>query len=306
MSDPITSKTSHPSYVLITPVRDEAATIELTIESVVRQTVTPSEWVIVSDGSIDRTHEIVEAYARRYPWIRLIKRERTQVRSFATVVHNTEAGIRQLTFQDYEYLGLLDADVTFAHDYFEQLISRLENDPAIGLCGGVVYDIGTPMRPPRNREDIPGAVQFYTRKCFDSLGGLCPVPEGGWDALTCTTARMNGFRTTLFVDLVVQHLKPRNIAYGNPLRRKWQMGLRDYAIGYHPLFEFIKCLSRLTEPPLMGFLAWWAGYCSGPLRRRHRVVPPQVIAHLRSEQSHRLRRFFLRQRDAFALPLFHG
>jgi hypothetical protein len=117
---------------------------------------------------------------------------------------------------------------------------------------------------------------------------------------------MNGFRTELFLDLEVQHLKPRNIAYGNPLRRKWQMGLREYAIGYHPLFGFIKCLGRVAEPPPLGFLAWWLGYCYGALRRHPRVVPPRVIAHMRSEQSHRLRRFLLRQDESLSSPVFHG
>ena len=40
-----------PAYVLITPARNEAQFIELTIKSVVSQTVRPLKWVIVSDGS---------------------------------------------------------------------------------------------------------------------------------------------------------------------------------------------------------------------------------------------------------------
>ena len=40
-----------PSYVLITPARNEADYIELTLKSVVSQTLRPLKWVIVSDGS---------------------------------------------------------------------------------------------------------------------------------------------------------------------------------------------------------------------------------------------------------------
>jgi len=46
-------------YVLITAARNEEAYIEKTIKSVISQTILPKKWVIVSDGSTDRTDEIV-------------------------------------------------------------------------------------------------------------------------------------------------------------------------------------------------------------------------------------------------------
>jgi hypothetical protein len=212
------------------------------------------------------------------------------------VVHNTEAGIRHLESVDYCYLGLLDADVTFQTDYFEQLMRRFEADPALGVGGGVVIDIGLPRdRFPKNRIDVPGAVQFFRPECFDSIGGLMPIPEGGWDGISCAMARMNGYKTCLFTDLVVDHLKPRNSSEGGVVRRKWQMGVRDHALGYHPVFESVKCFSRLRNPPLMiGALAWWIGYCVAFLRRRERMVPGPVVEYMRNEQWTRLRGVFTR------------
>lgn len=279
-------------YVLVTPVRDEEVTIGKTICSVILQTVTPREWVIVSDGSTDRTEDIVRAAAVEHPWIRLLPLPNRPGRSFAAVVHNTEAGIRHLETRDYSFLGLLDADVEFEPDYFAQLSSRFHTNPRLGLAGGVVIDVGLPRdRFPRNRIDVPGAVQFFRRECFERIGGLIPIPEGGWDGMTCAMARMRGYETKLFTDLVVDHLKPRNISEGGVVRRKWQMGLRDYAAGYHPLFEFAKCVSRLNNPPLLiGAAAWWIGYCMATLQRRKRVVPPAVVEFIRSEQWVRMSR----------------
>ena len=97
--------------------------------------------------------------------------------------------------------------------------------------------------------DVPGAVQFFRRECFESLGGLIAIPEGGWDALTCAVARLRGYETRLFTDLIVDHHKPRNIAHGGHLRRLWQMGVRDYGLGYHTLFEFVKCCGKLHHRP---------------------------------------------------------
>jgi hypothetical protein len=278
----------------VTPARDEAQSIVQTMQSVAGQSIAPDQWVIVSDGSIDGTDELVESFARNHAWIRLIRRPRRSGRNFAAVVENTEIGIRSLEGQTYGYLGLLDADVVLPPHYFERLISQFAQNSRLGLAGGVVVDVDKPESPlPRNRHDVPGAVQFYRRECFERLGGLIPVPEGGWDGLACAVARMRGFKTELFADLVVQHLKPRNSAAGGSLRRKWQMGVRDYAAGYDPLFELVKCVARFSEPPVgLGTTASWLGYSAAALTRRSRVVPADVVRYLRREQRTRLKRFF--------------
>ena len=281
-------------FVLVTPVKDEEKLIGQTIESAVAHSALPKEWVIVSDGSTDRTNDIIREWAKNHSWIRLLALKPRPGRSFAAVVHNTEAGIRHLECKDYAFLGLLDSDVTFQPDYFEQLIRRFDAEPALGLAGGVVIDVGLPQdRFPRNRIDVPGAVQFFRRECFERIGGLIPIPEGGWDGMTCAMARMHGYETKLFTDLVVDHHKPRNISEGGVVRRKWQMGLRDYASGYHPLFEAVKCVSRLKNPPLViGAVAWWTGYCSALLRRHPRILDASIVAYIRCEQMKRLTGFF--------------
>ena len=277
-------------YVLVTPVKNEVTLIGGTIASVVAQTVLPSEWVIVSDGSTDGTDEIIAKAAAVHPWIKLVRMPPRDGRCFAAVVHVTEHGIRSLSCTEYGFLGLLDSDVTFQNDYFERLMACFSESPRLGLAGGVVIDVGHPRDQfPRNRQDVPGAVQFFRRECFESLGGLIPIPEGGWDGMTCVMARMNGFETRLITDLVVDHHKPRNISQGGVVRRKWQMGVRDYAAGYHPLFELVKCVSRVTDPPfLVGSIAWLVGYLNSTLRRSPRVVPPHVIAYFQREQKDRL------------------
>ena len=59
------------SYVLITPARNEESNIEKAIKTVISQTILPRKWVIVSDGSTDRTDDIVKQYAQQNSWIEL-------------------------------------------------------------------------------------------------------------------------------------------------------------------------------------------------------------------------------------------
>jgi len=286
------AKSNHRSaYSLVTPVYNEEAHIGRTIDAVVKQSILPLEWIIVSDGSTDQTDKIVARASLKYPWIRLLSVEDNPGVGFARVVNNTEYGISQLRNQSYQYLGLLDADVTFQCNYFEELLQRFIEEPKLGLAGGVVIDIGLPRNQfPLNRIDVPGATQFFRRTCFESIGRLIPIPEGGWDGMTCAVARMKGYKTHLITDLVVDHHKPRNISQGGLLKRKYQMGMRDYAVGYHPLFELVKCISRTIRdrPLFFASAAWFSGYVAASLRRRKRIVPKTLIAHVQKEQLSRL------------------
>ncbi len=279
------------AYVLITAVRDEGATIGITIDSVRTQTRLPAEWVIVDDGSTDKTTAIVATAAAQCGWLRHLQLPHRPERSFSAMVSAIKAGKERLSCVDYEYIGLLDGDLRLERDYFAAVLQHFQEHPRLGLAGGRVVDPDEDAgQLPHNRADVPGAVQLFRRRCYEQVRGYLPIPEGGFDAIACAHARMCGFETQLLPDLVVAHLKPRNASAGGRLRRKWQLGVRDYALGYHPLFELAKCLGRLREPPVvLGAIAWWTGYAGRALARRPRVVPAELVAYLRREQMDRLR-----------------
>ena len=283
-------------YVLITPVRNEERTVEATLRSVLQQNILPAEWVIVSDESTDRTDEILARYAAQHRFIQVLRLTGRPSRNFASVVFAVESGLAALRTKDYGFIGLLDADVRFAQDYYERMLALFAADPQLGLAGGLTLDIvdGKPVRHRQNLQDVAGAVQFFRRKCFESLGGLTAIPEGGWDAITCVKARMNGFKTATFPDLLVDHLKPRNVSEGNLLRRNWQLGVRDYALGYHPLFLVAKCCARtLKSPPLVSAAAHFVGYSWAAVRRSERILPKELVGYIRQEQLARLMPFNL-------------
>src|SRR6201996_1311307 len=111
--------TNRLKYVLVSPARNEEDYIELTIKSVINQTVLPAKWVIVSDGSTDRTDEIVKKYAAEYPWIELVRRPERKVRHFAGKVDCFNSGYERLKDIPYDVIGSLDADISFEPVYFE-------------------------------------------------------------------------------------------------------------------------------------------------------------------------------------------
>ena len=80
-------------YVLITAARNEAAVITQTLDAVVAQSTLPARWVIVDDGSTDDTPSIVETYARKYSFIKLVRRPPRDRRSFAGKAHAVNAAL---------------------------------------------------------------------------------------------------------------------------------------------------------------------------------------------------------------------
>src|SRR5216684_1499213 len=128
-----------PAYVLITPARNEAKFIELTLKSVVAQTVLPLKWVIVSDGSTDGTDDIVNKYLAERPWMELIRMPERRERHFAGKVHAFNAGYAKVKKLSYDFIGNLDGDITFDRDYLAFLLRKFADNPRLGV-GGTPYE----------------------------------------------------------------------------------------------------------------------------------------------------------------------
>src|ERR1700733_8859630 len=181
-----------PTYVLITPARNEAAFIAQTIRSVVAQTARPIKWVIVSDGSTDGTDEIVKTSAPAYPWIELIRMPERQERHFAGKVHAFNAGYAAVKGISYQMIGSVDADVSFDEDYFSFLLQKLEEDPKRGIVGTAFIEDTDYTYDYRfvNIEHVTGTCQLFRRECFEEIGGYEPVKDGGVDYIAVVKARM--------------------------------------------------------------------------------------------------------------------
>lgn len=281
------------SYVLITPARNEEDFIGETIRSVISQTVLPKRWVIVSDGSTDRTDDIVQSHAAGLEWIQFVRRTRAEGRDFAAKVHAFNAGHEMLKGQDYGIIGCLDADLSFGKDYFEYLLYQFARDPELGVAGtpfveeeGLHYDYRY-----ANIEHVSGGCQMFRRRCFEDIGGYLPIQGGGIDWVAVTTARMKGWRTRTFTRKVAFHHRKMGTGSGGVLSAKFRLGREDYYLGSHPLWEILRALYQMRyRPYVLGGLSILLGYTVSAVRGIDRQVPADLVAFHRDEQMRRLRR----------------
>jgi len=284
-----------PKYVLITPARNEAESIELTISSVVAQTIRPVKWVIVSDGSTDGTDDIVRKYMTDHPWIELVRMPDRRERHFAGKVHAFNAGYARVQHLEYDVIGSLDADISFDEDYFSFLLCKLTENHALGL-------VGTPFKDGPNSiydyrfvsiEHVSGACQLFRRECFEQVGGYVPVKGGCIDHIAVISARMKGWKTRTFTEKVCLHHRPMGTAQDSVLMARFRNGRKDYVIGNHPVWELCRATYQMTKKPVvLGGLMLVSGYVWALMRRVERPVSPELVAFYRREQMHRLKMFF--------------
>lgn len=276
-------------YVIITPVKDEEKYIEYTIKSVIKQTIKPLEWVIVDDGSIDKTREIIEGYSRQHKWIRGVYGGNHGPRTAG--IRHIKAfyeGYARLGSTTWDFIVKLDGDLSFDEDYFERCLAYFKENPRLGIGGGVILNVFNGKLIPEKHPlfHVRGATKIYRRQCWDDIGGLIISPC--YDTLDEVKANMMGYETQSFTNLKLIHHRYTGKAYG-----RWgnsvKNGLGDYISGYHPLFMIIKCAKRFIQKPYsIDAFGLLHGYISGYIKNVPQVPDEALIKYLRQQQLRRL------------------
>jgi biofilm PGA synthesis N-glycosyltransferase PgaC len=293
------------NYVLITPARNEAQYIDLTLRSMIAQSRTPLKWVIVSDGSTDGTDEIVRGYMAEYPWIELLRMAERQERHFAGKVHAFNAGYDRVKELAFDVVGNLDADVSFEPDHFEYLIEKMQENPELGVAGAPFRE-GNFQYDYRftNIENVWGGCQLFRRGCFESIGGYMPLKGGCIDHVAVLSARMHGWQTRTFTEKVCLHHRQMGTAMQGALKARFKTGVKDYTVGNHPLWELVRATYQMRNRPfVIGGLALGSGYAWSLVRRAEVPLSSDLVAFVRREQMNRLKKFFGRKSRAAGNPV---
>jgi glycosyltransferase involved in cell wall biosynthesis len=275
-------------YAIVTPVKNEEKFLGGMVASVTGQTILPKRWIIVNDGSTDRTGEIIREAESRWDWIAGVTIAATggpRKPGGESVVHH---GLKRLDLSEYDYLARLDGDISFGPDYIECLFREFEADSRLGIASGVCFGLrnGRLVEEKNPRFHTRGALKTYRVRCFREIGGL--ETGLGWDIVDEIRANMLGWRTRNFPELKVVHHRPTMTASG-ALQGKVNTGIANYFAGYHPLFLLARAVRNMVRPPYVLGGLWMAyGYLSGYLKSLPRVRDPELIRYVRRQQWNRL------------------
>jgi biofilm PGA synthesis N-glycosyltransferase PgaC len=285
-------------YVLVTPARNEEAVIRFTLDSVVSQTRRPERWMIVDDGSTDRTAAIVEEYRQRHRWIDLVRRAPRADRSFAGKAHAVNAALQSLLDQglQFDVFGNLDADVSFAPDYIAFLLERFAEDPKLGVAGTPFTqdgDYDSTRDSFEGHNYVAGPCQLFRLQCFRDIGGYVANHAGGVDWIAVMTARMKGWTVRAFPGKRFHHHRPLGTAERNRIEAMFSYGQKDYYLGGSPLWQILRAGYQTTKRPfVVGGLSLLVGYAWASITQVPRVVSPELIRFHRADQMRKLRAVF--------------
>lgn len=277
-------------YVIVSPCRDEATHMRRTLDSVAAQSVPPALWVVVDDGSTDETPRILEEYARRLPFLRVVRNPDRGRRAVGPgVVEAFYRGLEGVDLDAFDYVCKLDMDLDLPPRYFEHLVRRMEAEPRLGCTSGKPW-----FHHPRTGALLPEAIgdevsvggsKFYRVACFREIGGF--VREVMWDGIDCHRARMLGWivESVDADELRFLHLRPMGSSHKGIWTGRVRDGFGQWFMGTSPLFVLARAVYRLPRhPAILGSVAMLWGYVASAARRAPRYADPEFRRFLRRYQ----------------------
>jgi len=256
---------------------------------VVAQSIKPVLWIIVDDGSTDSTPDILNSYADKHKFIKIVKRENRGHRSVGPgVIEAFYSGYDNIEIDDFDFICKLDLDLDLPPKYFEILMQRFHENPRIGTCSGKPYYINDKNKMISEKcgdENSVGMTKMFRRKCFNQIGGF--VKQVMWDAIDGHKCRMLGWIACSWdePDLRFIHLRPMGSSQNNMLTGRMRHGYGQYFMGTSFTYMTVSALYRMTRPPvLIGGFAMWIGYIKSMIFKVERLNDPEFRKFLREYQ----------------------
>lgn len=279
---------SRQNYILITPAKNEEESITKCIESIINQTVTPTLWVLVDDGSTDRTPEIIGEAEEKYPYIKRIRLAKGKMDLGLHYAHVCKRGFDYaIEFCKkkgiyWNYISLLNADIIVEKDYFENLIEEFEKDPDLGIASGGTWSFhGREYIQEKVRRDIPsGAARLWKRRCFEETSGY--VITYAPDTVSMVKAKLRGWKTKRFERFKSYQTRPTSSAEGLWKGYKFR-GEETYYLCYHPIHILLRGLKYLLQPKFYLSFAYLSGYLGCFIHKKPRIEDEEIKNYFREQ-----------------------
>ena len=277
------------SHVVVTPSRDETDFLPDLVHSMANQSITPSEWIIVSHNSRKGAKDFLSEVSNKYNWISVVSIDDESKRKRGSQIAKlVNIGLSQ-TSTDWDFLSKIDADMILPDDYFEKIFSKFSKYQRLGIASGTCFlqTKITKKIEKVSKDHTRGGLKTYRRTCFEEIGGIQEID--GWDGVDNLTAQMNDWVTSSFSDIQVQHQRMTG-SHSGLISGCFESGRFAHTMGYFPPFMIARSLHRMSSKPIfIGGISMFIGYLYSILTRQKRVTEPEVVEFLRKKQKNRLK-----------------
>jgi poly-beta-1,6-N-acetyl-D-glucosamine synthase len=285
------------SYALVTPAKNEVANLRRLATAVASQTVLPTRWIIVDNGSTDATRTVAGELAASHEWIDVLDAPGGVMAPGAPVVRAFHVGLTALGAKLPNIVVKLDADVSFESDYFERQLGAFVEDQKLGISSGVCYELEDGTWTPKHVTvgHVRGAARAYRAEC---LRAVLPLPEAfGWDGVDELKANVLGWRTYIAADLPFYHHRLVGARDGARTKRWLAEGRCAHYMGYAVSYLVARTIGRALRDRDVAVLAMLWGFVLAKLAREPVLEDHAVREYLRRQQ--RIRHLPARMLESF-------
>jgi glycosyltransferase involved in cell wall biosynthesis len=304
------------NYALVTPCKNEEWNLPNLIKSVMAQTIRPALWVIVDDGSTDKSAEILNQLEKKHEWVKVIHLKENKEYLGVHYSYVINEGFDYIKKQvkknniNWEFIGILDADNIPEPEYFEKIINEFAENPKLGIASGATceltenishvledksnkFDITNPefwatypfSLIKKNtgtalRTDLPmGSARLWRKECFIETGGRFENINGP-DAISNIRAKIKGWETIRFPEIKVIERSAMS-AQGNWYGYK-DRGRTNYVYNLPLYVILLKALKYSSRKPHYKGIAYLYGYFGSLITKAEQIKDEEIRRYYRS------------------------
>ena len=220
-------------FYIVIPAHNEEGFIELALQSLINQSLSPSKVVVVDDNSTDTTASIVTDLSKQHPWISLVSNTSSEAHlPGGKIINAFYKGFNSLD-SEYDVICKYDADNIFPENYLETLAKHYQNNPRLGMVAGhcFIEQHGSwVLEDLTSKDHIRGGLKAYRKDCFLEIGGL--KTSMGWDTIDELLALYYGWEFKTDDSLHVKHLKPTGANYNKNAKHLQGIALYKMRCGF--------------------------------------------------------------------------
>lgn len=286
------------SYVLVTPAKNEQESLTECIKSVINQSKKPLIWVIIDDGSTDKTPQIIKNAENNYEWIKCIRLDSRDRDLGIHIAKICNIGLNFVTKSckskdiEFKYIGILDADIILDKNYYENLIDKFSSNPKLGIISGsttclvdgkLIY-----MDQPN---DLPsGAARLWRKECFADTGYDLTYAS---DSVSTVKAKLRGWETKRYFEY--PFIQYRLTASANGVWNGWKsIGERNYYIGFPLSYAILKSIKYAFKSPYYLGIAYLLGYLTFLLKKKQ-THDKEILNYYRHTRPYETRTKYYRK-----------
>ena len=275
-------------HVVVTPSRNDEIHLRELFNSMVNQTLPPSEWVIVLHNPKENISQSLQSDFFSFKWISIATvNDDSKRKRGAQIARMVNFGISQLSSK-WDYLSKIDADMTLPRDYFEQIFSEFSENPNLGIASGSCYIVENNSRKKEkvSENHTRGGLKTYRGECYDQICGIREVD--GWDGVDNIVAQMRGWETMNFPKIEVLHGRRTGSSSGL-LRGCFESGSFAYSMRYFFPFIIARSIHQMFRKPiLLGGIFMFSGYIFGVITMKKPSLSKDEAIFFHKSQKNRL------------------